>query len=190
MKPSPAVNVFRCVTAITAIGLWGLATPLVIIAQAPAQGIRVHGHWVIEVRNADGTLAGRREFENALFPTGKATLASLLTAQKTFDFWQVQINASGGELCPNNTICVITEPISPNSGPNWFKNLTKTVVNSTLVLRGSFVAAVDGAVSMVGTYTQTISPEAGVGFSQTTLQSPIPVQATQTVSVTVTFSFS
>ena len=190
MKPSHAVNVIRWVAAIAALGVWSLAVPVASMAQAPTQGIRVHGRWVIEVRNADGTLAVRREFENALFGGGRTTLATLLTAQRAFDYWQVQINASGGELCLNNTICLITEPLSPSSGPNVFKNLTKTVVNSTLVLRGSFVAAQDGAVSTVGTYTQTLSPEGGVGFTQATLQAPIPVQATQSVSVTVTFSFS
>jgi hypothetical protein len=32
----------------------------------PQEGIKVHGHWVIEVRNPDGTLSTRREFENGL----------------------------------------------------------------------------------------------------------------------------
>jgi hypothetical protein len=31
-----------------------------------AQGIKIHGHWVIDVRNPDGTLAQHRDFENAL----------------------------------------------------------------------------------------------------------------------------
>jgi len=30
------------------------------------QGIKVHGHWVLQVKNADGTLGERREFENSL----------------------------------------------------------------------------------------------------------------------------
>src|SRR5438093_2542761 len=69
-----------------------LVAPARAIAQVPTQGIKVHGHWLIEVRNADGTLAVRREFKNALFPTGKTTLANLLTAQKVFDYWMIQIN--------------------------------------------------------------------------------------------------
>lgn len=30
------------------------------------EGIRVHGHWILQVKNADGTLGERREFENSL----------------------------------------------------------------------------------------------------------------------------
>ena len=46
----------------------------------PREGIKVHGHWTIEVRNPDGTLVTRREFENALLPSGAAVIASLLAA--------------------------------------------------------------------------------------------------------------
>ena len=30
------------------------------------QGIKVHGHWVLQVKNTDGTLGERREFDNSL----------------------------------------------------------------------------------------------------------------------------
>jgi len=33
------------------------------------EGIRVHGHWVLQVKNADGTLGERKEFENSLVTT-------------------------------------------------------------------------------------------------------------------------
>jgi hypothetical protein len=34
------------------------------------EGIQVHGYWVIEVKNPDGTVTARREFENSLVTTG------------------------------------------------------------------------------------------------------------------------
>jgi len=34
------------------------------------QGIKVHGHWVLQVKNADGTLGERREFDNSLVTGG------------------------------------------------------------------------------------------------------------------------
>ncbi len=37
---------------------------------ANQQGIKVHGHWVLQVKNADGTLGERREFDNSLVPEG------------------------------------------------------------------------------------------------------------------------
>jgi hypothetical protein len=33
------------------------------------EGIKVHGHWVLQVENADGTLGERREFNNSLVTT-------------------------------------------------------------------------------------------------------------------------
>ena len=32
------------------------------------EGIKVHGRWTIEVRNPDGSLASRHEFQNDLYP--------------------------------------------------------------------------------------------------------------------------
>jgi hypothetical protein len=71
------------------------ATPATATAQAPAQdssakkstprgqheGITVHGHWIIEVRNPDGKLASHTEFENALSPGFPFPIISGLTAQ-------------------------------------------------------------------------------------------------------------
>jgi hypothetical protein len=53
-------------------------------------GIKIHGHWVLEVKNPDGKLVDRREFENSLvtyaagaFPTGDQILAALLSGNAT-----------------------------------------------------------------------------------------------------------
>ena len=44
------------------------------VATAPAkpgvEGIKVHGHWIIDVRNPDGSLAQHRDFENSLADGG------------------------------------------------------------------------------------------------------------------------
>src|SRR5713226_6208411 len=40
------------------------------------EGIKVHGHWTIDVRNPDGTLVTHREFENSLAASGTLSLAS------------------------------------------------------------------------------------------------------------------
>src|SRR3989304_7849966 len=42
------------------------------------EGIQVHGDWVIEVRHPDGSLAERREFQNALTQTGQLLLTGTL----------------------------------------------------------------------------------------------------------------
>lgn len=59
------------------------------------EGIRVHGHWVLQVKNADGTFGERREFDNSLVTTnssvggapvstaGSAMLTAILTGTIT-----------------------------------------------------------------------------------------------------------
>jgi hypothetical protein len=34
-----------------------------------SEGIKIHGHWVLQVKNVDGTLGERREFDNSLVPS-------------------------------------------------------------------------------------------------------------------------
>ena len=161
-----------------------LVPPQALGAQGPAQGINVHGHWVIEVRNADGTVQVRREFENALLPTGKTTLINLFTGGAPMGLWAITVTGNPG---PCSGQCNITEPnFSGFGGANTFKNLTKTanLGASEFVLQGSFVAANDASVFVVVTTVENS------GFFTSANFSPIAVQATQTVSVTVTFTFS
>jgi hypothetical protein len=57
-------------------------------------GIKIHGHWVLEVKNPDGKLVERREFDNSLvtgapgtggapWPTGEQLMAALLSGNAT-----------------------------------------------------------------------------------------------------------
>ena len=56
------------------------------------EGITVHGHWTIEVRNPDGKLVSHTEFENALAPSGGAALlAGLLAGTVTPGSWEVYL---------------------------------------------------------------------------------------------------
>ena len=41
---------------------------------AQKEGIKVHGHWTIDIRNPDGTLAQHHEFENALIGAVQAVI--------------------------------------------------------------------------------------------------------------------
>ena len=50
-------------------------------ANGKKEGIQVHGHWVIEIRNRDGSVASRKEFDNSLATgagNGGALLATIL----------------------------------------------------------------------------------------------------------------
>lgn len=165
----------RWATAVMAAA--ALALPQVLRAQGPVQGIKVHGHWVVEVRNADGTLHLQREFENALTGDGRVALAGLLVGRYKTTDWVVRTNANGG--------C--------GSGPCATSNTTMESGGGDLaVVHGSFVATSNGQVAVVNTEINVERYDGvslGWDFSSATLAAPISVQATQTVSVTVTFSF-
>jgi hypothetical protein len=73
-------------------------------ASGQHEGITVHGHWVIEVRNPDGTLVTRREFENMLEqPTGAQTITQLL----------------GGAVSAGQLAVVLPVDCSSGDGQSW-----------------------------------------------------------------------
>jgi len=113
------------------------------------EGIQVHGHWTIEVRDPDGKVETHREFENMLWPFGAngstgggaATLTSLLTGQisTSLNLWLVdlgdtgfrtEVKIGGTGLLPNT--CNTLAP------PNPPTNCALSLINST-VSTGGFV---------------------------------------------------
>jgi hypothetical protein len=63
------------------------------------EGIKIHGHWTIEVKNPDGKLVTHREFENTLTPAGAQTLADILSGQNFVGSWAVAVVSSGTPPC-------------------------------------------------------------------------------------------
>lgn len=171
---------------------------------APQEGIKVHGHWMIEVRNPDGTLAEHREFENALGPNGNYLLTHFLARQDSVGGWGVVLGAvnSGDNafLDSTPTSAYIVETTNPYNYPNFFKNLT-VGVTSGLVLSGSATAQRNGKIEKVSTYVARLpstSPPSGTYdiasyiLTETNLASASVVNLTtgQQVQVTVVISFS
>jgi hypothetical protein len=73
-------------------------------AKGAHEGIAVHGHWTIEVKNPDGAVTARREFDNAIQPSGMSYLASLLAGQ----------NGAGGlSIMLNGGTTTFTAPPQP-----------------------------------------------------------------------------
>lgn len=169
-----------------------LLTPLKVVGQTPAEGVKVHGHWVIEVRSAEGTLQHRREFDNALTATGKTALARYLSRGSQMGRWRITLvgtgctskQPSGGPL-PIGITCSIDEPGSAEDVTST--NLTvSTTTNAEVILKGSVVPDV-GPITAVQTLHQPFNPP--TTFTASTLASSIPLQKGQTVSVTVTIGF-
>jgi len=135
------------------------------------EGIKVHGHWTIEVRNPDGTLVTHREFENSIQTSGSAALTSLLVGNQLPGPWQVdligspqpcvQAFAAESGFGPGPQPCVIvtknTTVVGYVLGPGQTQvdaisfNLTVTASSGQLVLSGSATADTTTTVSSVAT---------------------------------------
>jgi hypothetical protein len=132
------------------------------------EGIRIHGHWVMQVLNADGTLAERREFDNALTSNGAGILSRVLTRTNGLARWTVELGASTGGPCAGGTYgpspstviatnsCFITDRTAtpPLAGTAVFATLTSGIGgpnNTQIVLSGNATAAVAGEIDYVAT---------------------------------------
>lgn len=189
-------------------------------SQGPHEAIKVHGHWTIEVRNLDGTIATHREFENSL-AFGANTLAPILARTGTVGAWAVGVNVAnattnGGGMCLFNTTpigCVITESSNQifSVGQNVFRTLTVSAPPppgsnpgaATLVLVGTFTVQNAAPIAEVSTSVLACAPTVapadcpplsgfvtGTSFFSDAAVTPIAVTVGQVVQLTVVFSFS
>jgi hypothetical protein len=192
------------VTLFCVLALVSTATSL--DAQA-REGIAVHGHWVIEVRNADGTLAERREFENALMTGGADVVAQLITGAATSGQWSVKLNPTAFD-----TPAYANSPFLSGGGQAGERSVavTPTLLPNGFELYGTATADVTGDVVRVETglavcFTSLMTPSAclsrvgdgsvnttfqGRNFTGKSLPTPIGLAAKQIIQVTVTITFS
>jgi len=129
------------------------------------EGIKVHGHWTIEVRNPDGKLVTHREFENSLAFDGPLNLATALGGAATVGLWRIEVdfaNFPAGPCLSNNSpsFCLIhqnTDTNVPSQPGIDFFNLTVSAPfrpdpnAGKLTLNGTITVATPGAISDVGT---------------------------------------
>jgi len=194
----------------------GLALGVVLVGVFPAaseteEGINVHGHWKIEVLKPDRTSVSVTEVDNALvIPDGQQFLALSLATFGTIGSYRIVLeNGSGAGPCDDgsggDTQCLLTE-----AGSNWMgmgaphsTNLVIGTASTVMTIESSVTADHADTVAKVSLQTKVCTPgtsaDACLGavasyplipFTQTTLSSPVPVDAGQIIQVTVTISFS
>jgi hypothetical protein len=125
---------------------------------ASHQGIKVHGHWAIDVKNPDGTLAQHREFENSLVDLGEI-MTYLLAGQVTAGEPAIFLDPDG-ILSPCNAECTLAaNPAGYWSNTNncklngatCFYTVTETPTKKTITLYGttttSFLLVVSGQMT-------------------------------------------
>lgn len=184
-------------------------------ASGPREGIKVHGHWIIEVRNPDGSIADRREFENALVPPGGGALSQILGQAAVPSSWLIWFGDSTFTANPCIrvtfiTSCGITTPLAaqgttpteyfptisvtaPGTGPNAGKLVLSGTATSTSP-QASVINQVQTQLRMCPSNTLPGAgcPAAGFQANITEAQvSPgIPLVPGQIIQVTVIISFS
>jgi hypothetical protein len=180
----------------------GIANPG--IAQEPAgtsaEAIKVRGHWTLTIRNSDGSVAGRVEFDNALVPDGGALLSRLLgrrsaLSQPPDDAWRVTIAGSSesyqiyeGTLHPALKRPGDFDGLSvtvPASGPNASRLL---LVGTARATEAQSITAVTTAIAHMDQKTGMYL--SAIPFTGHVLSAPATVVPGQSIDVTVVISFS
>ncbi|HTW46496.1 MAG TPA: hypothetical protein VMD92_01035 [Acidobacteriaceae bacterium] len=143
------------------------------------EGIKVHGRWIIEVKNPDGTLAQRREFENSLSPL-QSQLQSLLAGNSVVGGWEISLSASLGatSICTGNGYCVLYQssvvypgalnsgnqnPFTCSAAPNVSCNLNVALGNDpngkyAVIFTGTIQPQQTGSIGVVNTELYTCGP--------------------------------
>jgi hypothetical protein len=185
---------------------------------ASHQGIKVHGHWKIVVKNPDGSIAETREFENSLTAIGANTLAGLLVGGGGSYYTEsagmgIDLTTSGTSIC-GKTNCVMVASTTAGTGVDICGNAayscsttgsTATVGganNGVVTVAGQFTATQSGTITTVSsilggcpyTVSQNTCATTNAGgyngpFTSTNITA-IAVNAGQLVQATVTISFS
>jgi hypothetical protein len=200
------------------LGIQGAATLAVALAllahahETDAQetsSVTVHGQWTIEVRNPDGTLVERRDFQNALVADGAGNLARVLARSERAGRWAVALSGVGPCATTAGVAleCFVAEvPIPRDPGPPLpdpsylFYTLTSSVPTSgpnlgRLVLVGHATATSSDSgllINKVATWQNTCALPAGAcsgsQFSEKSIP-PLAVVKGQIIQVKVVFSF-
>jgi hypothetical protein len=111
-------------------------------AGGPGEGITVHGHWTIDVRQPDGTLVTHRDFENALTYAGAGVLVAVLSRGANISNWSIRLLAGtvAVEDFSNDPCSVLPAGVSPAPceiyEPNWYPN--GPAIFGNLAVRGQF----------------------------------------------------
>jgi len=208
-KAAPSAPV-AAKTAVPAQAKTVAAKPAQSAAKGMNTGIKVHGHWVINVLTPGGKLVSHTEFENSLQSGGMSLLARILGQQQVMGQWKISLAGTGPctSLYPivNSGTCLISQGGANVTFCNSLgcrSGMPGPVASGvTLQLTGALTFPSGGNVTQVETIagscpngTTTLICIAGSPAASVFTSSPLPgtgvaVNAQQIVQVQVTFSFS
>ena len=170
--------------------------------------ISVHGHWMIQVRDPDGTLVNSQEFDNALTGQGVTSLVHFLGRTNSVGGWILYVGCTTAEDSPWSTTqnlqgwgAIYESSIDTEEWVYAFNNLTLSIDDNVpkLTLSGTAIAEKDGIIDEVYSAVERLDPSLPPSnpynsqismFSHTTLEQDINVSAVQYVFVSVQITFS
>ncbi len=150
-----------------------------------SEGIKVHGHWSIDIRNPDGSLASHVEFENSLVDNGEL-LTSLLNGGAAPSAYSIIVQGTVGST---NSPCGGASPCTALDVP---KSIVRNSTGGPIFqLQATITAIQNGTIGQVKT-TYPGSGGAQVFFTAATLlpADQKAVVSGQIIQVTVQISFS
>jgi hypothetical protein len=143
-------------------------------AKTATEGIAVHGRWIIDVRNPDGTLVSHQDFENALDPIeGADILTGVLSGEYTPVGFFVALYAPDGILCNGylfgfpSGVCVLYDTRNPNLCPptevssNACSNNLTYTPNSGTVNNNAIGYTLSGSITLPNLVGGTSNPAGG-----------------------------
>jgi hypothetical protein len=138
-------------------------------SRGPQEGIKVHGHWKIDIKNPDGTVAGTRDFENSL-ASGGLFLVGTLSGYLVPGDWMIVLGAStGNSPCsgPQYQFCGIVKNLTTYPALNYCASYYCS--GSTLSYTYNFGNNVNGPYSIVLAGQITANQAGNIGLVYTLL---------------------
>jgi hypothetical protein len=114
------------------------------------QGIKVHGHWTIEVRDPDGKPVSHREFENSLMSGGKNILSNCLVngcAQPAWKFVLIKNDSFPFDV-PATASSTPAGPIKLTGSQQLGTSITFIAVRTVVIGIDDFTGTGIGAVTL------------------------------------------
>jgi len=156
---------------------------------AAHQGIKVHGHWTIDVKNPDGTLVEHRDFENSIQYDGQNYLVGLLSGYAVNGGYGIYFSnataSTTNAVCTSGQYpyCAIVQ--STTAGPGIFACISYTCVGGltvtptfglgpTIKLAGTITAPNAGSIAQVFTSPAGCNAAGSTTYFPTTVATITP----------------
>ena len=152
-----------------------------------AEGVQVHGHWTIDIHEADGSFVSHVEFENALVGSGEEALAFLTIGIAKVESWAIGLNQTGDVAfgCDGETFCSV---------PTADVGASFNGENTDVVISGTVMADEQADIEFVRTSLELFDVDTDSLINRFVMTeanvAPQRIEPGQTATITVTITFS